>query len=176
MGPKFLIIGYGNPGRLDDGLGPMLARNIERADIPGVQVITDYQLNVEHAADIRDAHTVIFADASIAGREPCFFRRLLPRPAEAFSTHSMRPEAVIAFAADMFDWSGSAYLLGIRGHAFNDFGEHLSDAAKENLTAATQLLLGALRTGHPGDATTDEPTNNSVTHCYGDPQCKTART
>jgi hydrogenase maturation protease len=176
MQARVLVIGYGNPGRQDDGLGPRLAGEVERAAIPGVVAITDYQLNVEHAGDIADADTVIFADAAISGRTPCFFRRLTPRRAEGYSTHSMRPEAILAFAADTFGWSGRAYLLGVRGRAFNDFGEELSDDARENLAAATGLLLDALRAGRLDEATTDEPTDNSITHCYGAQTCKTAST
>ena len=47
---KVLLIGYGNPGRLDDGLGPALAAAVEKLAIPGVTVDADYQLNVEDAA------------------------------------------------------------------------------------------------------------------------------
>ena len=33
MSKKILIIGFGNPGRLDDGLGPKLAEEFEKKDI-----------------------------------------------------------------------------------------------------------------------------------------------
>ena len=33
---KALVIGYGNPGRLDDGLGPALAEAVEKLDLPGL--------------------------------------------------------------------------------------------------------------------------------------------
>ena len=33
-----LLLGYGNPGRLDDGLGPALAAQVERLALPGVTV------------------------------------------------------------------------------------------------------------------------------------------
>ena len=44
-----LLIGYGNPGRRDDGLGPALAGAIAAADLPGVEVESGYQLLPEDA-------------------------------------------------------------------------------------------------------------------------------
>ena len=44
-----LLIGYGNPGRGDDGLGPAFARRIAARGLPGVTVEIDYQLTVDHA-------------------------------------------------------------------------------------------------------------------------------
>lgn len=44
---RILLIGYGNPGRGDDGLGPALAAAIEAMELPGVTVEADYQLMVD---------------------------------------------------------------------------------------------------------------------------------
>ena len=171
-----LVIGYGNPGRCDDGLGALVGDAVERAELPGVEVVTAYQLNVEHAADAAGHRTVVFADAAVGGRSPCFLRRLLPRRAAAFTTHAMRPEAVLALADETFGWSGDAYLLGVRGHEFNEFGEGLSETAEENLRVACGMLIGALRRGELDGAVTDPPTDDSATPCYGGGPCATAST
>ena len=60
---RILLIGYGNPGRADDGLGPALADRIEALDLPGLTVESDYQLSIEHAALAAGHDIVIFADA-----------------------------------------------------------------------------------------------------------------
>lgn len=169
-----LVIGIGNPGRLDDGLGPAFAERIEHEALPGVDVLTEYQLNIEHAADIAARGNILFADAA-AGPGPCFLRRLLPRHAAAFSTHAMAPEAVLALARDTLGWQGRAYLLGLRGSVFDGFGEGLSTSALANLAAATALLLAPLRAGCGlDDIVTDEPTADSHTLRNGGVPCKTA--
>ena len=71
---KVLVIGYGNPGRLDDGLGPALAAAIESAAPAGVTVDADYQLTVEDAAAVAEHDVVVFADAAVDGPEPFYFR------------------------------------------------------------------------------------------------------
>ncbi|KAA0213935.1 MAG: hydrogenase maturation protease [Leptolyngbya sp. PLA3] len=174
--PSTLVIGYGNPGRQDDGLGPRAAEAVELARLPGVDVLCDYQLNVEHADDVRRHEVIVFIDAALAGAGPCFLRRLLPRACGAFSTHTMRPEAVLALARDTFGWSGRAFLLGIRGYAFGDFGEDLSSAAAANLEQACALLLTGLREGLLDAHVTGPPTYDSYTPCHGGEPCTKAST
>ncbi|MCU0727503.1 MAG: hydrogenase maturation protease, partial [Planctomycetes bacterium] len=70
---RVLLIGFGNPGRRDDGLGPAVAQAVEGWGIPGVTVESDYQLHVEDAAAVSEHDAVIFADAAAAGPEPFAF-------------------------------------------------------------------------------------------------------
>lgn len=144
---RVLLIGYGNPGRLDDGLGPALASAVEARGLPGVTVESDYQLTVEDAATAAAHDVVVFADADEAGPEPFSFRPIEPDVHVSFSSHSVRPEAVLGLARELFGASPQGWLLGIRGYAFNEFTESLSDRAKANLAEAEAFLVGVLRTG-----------------------------
>jgi hydrogenase maturation protease len=171
-----LILGYGNPGRLDDGLGPALADAVGTLELPGVTVLSDYQLSAEHAAELLLYDRVVFADASVNADSPFYLRELLPRPAVSFTSHSMRPEAVLSLATDSLGWKGDAYLLGIRGHKFNEFGEWLSTEAQANLEAATEYLTPALfgEGGTKlGDVVTGGPIRDSVRLNAGNNQCET---
>jgi len=177
--PSTLVLGYGNPGRLDDGLGPALADAVGALALPGVTVLSDYQLSAEHAAELLAHDRVVFADAAVDGESPFFLRALLPRAAVSFTSHSMRPEAVLSLAIDTLGWRGGAYLLGIRGHEFNEFGERLSAAARENLDAATGCLARALGGGAGGTmegVVTGGPIRDSVRLCAGSGPCETAST
>lgn len=137
---RILLIGYGNPGRLDDGLGPAVAAAVEEWNIPHVTVDSDYQLTVEDAGDIAQHDIVIFADASVNGKEPYFVERVTPKAAVSFSSHSVEPEVLIDMAHNLFDASTRGYILGIRGYEFNEFGERLSPRAADNLERALQYL------------------------------------
>ncbi len=140
-----LVVGYGNPGRLDDGLGPALAEAIEALQIPGVTVDSNYQLNVEDAAGLAGYDVVIFADAAVRGPEPFLFSVLHPSDEASFSTHSLEPEAVLGLAVSLFGARTSAYTLALRGYAFNAFGEELSAGARRNLEAAVRWMEPVLR-------------------------------
>lgn len=140
-----LILGWGNPGRLDDGLGPAFADAIREMDLPGVQVETDYQLQVEDAAEVARHRRVVFVDADRSGAEPFRFERLWPsRSALSFSTHSVAPDAILGLTQSLFEAEPEAWLLGIRGYEFDDFGETLSDRARRNLLDAVHFVRQAV--------------------------------
>lgn len=145
-----LLVGFGNPGRLDDGLGPALAEALEAMDLPHLTVEADYQLTVEDAAQVAEHDIVIFADADTGGAEPFSVRRIQGRDSDrmSFSSHSVRPEGVLALAKRLFDAEPEAYLLGIRGYEFNAFGEGLSNQARANLAQAVTYVEDAVRQGN----------------------------
>jgi hydrogenase maturation protease len=163
-----LIIGYGNPGRLDDGLGPALAEAIEHLGLPGVSADADYQLNVEHAALAAEHDVVLLADADVAGPEPFWVKRLAPGPMHVgFSSHSVEPKALLGLTSELFDARPEAYVMGIRGYEFNRFGETLSPKATENLAAAVAYVEAAVGRGtfqevRPEGA--DQATRSPATH------------
>ncbi|MDY7107673.1 MAG: hydrogenase maturation protease [Planctomycetota bacterium] len=150
-----LLIGYGNPGRLDDGLGPALADAVDALDLPGVTVDVDYQLQPEDAAEIADHDVVIFADADVACQGPYRFQRIEPKRQTSFSSHSTSPQALLALAHEAFGASTAGYILGIRGEAFDDFGEGLSPAAQANLDAAREFIIPLLHSRDFETALTD---------------------
>ncbi|MBR9975175.1 MAG: hydrogenase maturation protease [Bacteroidetes bacterium] len=141
---RILLIGYGNPGRLDDGLGPAIAVAAEQWQVDGLTVDSDYQLTVEDADDVAKHDIVIFADASVNGREPYGVEVVQPKQALSFSSHSVEPSVLLHMAHALFHAQTRGYILGIRGYEFNEFGEGLSARATENLEKATAFLRLAL--------------------------------
>ncbi len=152
MGRKTLLIGYGNPGRLDDGLGPALAAKLEACSIEGLSVESDYQLVVEHAHDVAGYDVAIFADAALHGDAPYSFKELGCPESPKFDSHAVTPETVLFLAKKMFNATTKGYLLGIRGYEFDGFGERISERAAKNLDAAFQFVREIARTG-PGAPT-----------------------
>jgi len=151
-----LVLGYGNPARMDDGLGPALIETLERMDLPGVTVEADYQLTIEDAATVANFNVVIFADADLSGREPFHFWKIEPKEDANLSSHSVSPEAVLQLAKSCFGATPAAYILGIRGYEFNDFGERLSEKALSNLAASATFMEAVIRKGNFDEAVTGE--------------------
>ncbi len=139
-GKRILVIGYGNPGRADDGLGPALAERLEALRIPGVTVETDYQLSIEHAALAAEHDIVIFADADANAGAPFYIRPVSPIPAGRFTSHSVAPGEVLHIARSCFNASPEGYLLGMRAVDLGRFGEGMSEGAREGLGAAMEFL------------------------------------
>ena len=135
-----LVIGYGNPGRKDDGLGPALAEAVTASNLAGVSVEQNYQLMVEDAAAVAEHDLVVFADAHRTCAEPFILTELEPDPEPTFSTHSVSPGAVLSLAREHFGAKARAYVLGIRGYDFESFEEGLTDRARANLDQAIAFI------------------------------------
>jgi hydrogenase maturation protease len=143
-----LVLGYGNPGRLDDGLGPALAASIESMALPGVTAQADYQLSLEDAEAVARHDVVIFADAATSGEEPFSFGRVEPAARLGFSTHALQPEVVLGLARQLFGARTDGFVLGIRGYAFGEYAESLTDRGRSNLVAAVAFVRQVCEQGH----------------------------
>lgn len=146
---RVLVLGWGNPSRGDDALGPELVRRLEalareRAGWREHGFLADFQLHPEHALDLADRDLVLFVDASTAAAAPFCLSRLAPVRDRSFTTHAMSPSAVLAVYGDMFAREPPhAYLLAIRGETF-ELGEPMSTAAERHLEAALSLAVSVL--------------------------------
>lgn len=140
-----LVIGFGNPGRCDDGLGPALADRIAELGLPGVTVESDYQLTVEDADAVARHAITVFADADVEGPGPFRFAPVHAGGTVGVSSHDVEPEEVVALAECLFRTRVRAYLLRIRGYEFGRFEELLSEAAAANLGAATAFIADTIR-------------------------------
>ena len=145
MDARILVIGYGNPARGDDGLGPALAARVEREAWPGVEVEIDFQLAVEHAAMIAEFEKVVFVDATVEASKRSFtLGRVEPERTLDFSTHSLSPAQVVGLSAELFGAEPDAWLLSITGERFEMFDEELSPVARERLERAVEFLRRAV--------------------------------
>jgi hydrogenase maturation protease len=143
-----LVFGYGNPSRGDDALGPRLIERLERrqgaGELTGVDLLTDFQLQVEHAMDLKGRERVVFVDADLSLEPPFQFTPVVAEQDASYTTHAMSPGAVlrvleqIGLAAPLV-----CSLLAIRGYAFA-LGTPLSERACANLVLAEAFLLREL--------------------------------
>ncbi len=117
---RILVYGYGNPGRQDDGLGVMVAGEIEHWShengLHGIHTDSNYQLNLEDAAEIADYDIVIFADASSEDIPDFLCEPLLPSATVEFSMHAVSPAFILHLVRQIFNHEPEAWLLHIRGY------------------------------------------------------------
>ena len=141
---RVLVLGYGNPGRQDDGLGPALAAAIDELGLPNLTAFDNYQLNIEDAMDVATHDVVWFIDAAKTGPSPYSVRIVLPSSTIEFTSHIVRPEAILAIARQCYGGSPQAFLLAIRGYEF-EFIEALTPKANDNLQSAAAMLAERIR-------------------------------
>ncbi|MHC5002195.1 MAG: hydrogenase maturation protease [Planctomycetota bacterium] len=148
--PSILVIGYGNPARGDDGLGPAAADAVAAAGLAGVTVRRADQLQIEDAEELARHDATVFVDAHVDGAAPFELAPLRPDAGAGLGTHAVHPAALLSVARDVLGAGGAAYVLAIRGYEFDMFCERLSPHAARNLAEASTLLVGLL--GEPDAA------------------------
>jgi hydrogenase maturation protease len=150
MTAPVLVFAVGNLSRGDDALGPLLAERLLAEALPGVEVITDFQLQVEHALDLVGRERVVFVDAGVGTPLPYDLRRIEPAAEFLHTSHSLSPQAVLAtYRRVAAGEPPECWLLSVRGESF-ELGEPLSAAARERLDFAWPALLAMARgTDHP---------------------------
>ena len=89
---RVLVIGYGNPGRQDDGRGPAVAAGIDELGWPDLTAFDNYQLNIEDAIEVAAHDAVWFVDASKAGPSPYAVQNVVPSLTIDFTCHLVRPK------------------------------------------------------------------------------------
>lgn len=146
--PSVLILSCGNPSRGDDALGSLFIERLEAVQTQlgrdAVELLTDFQLQIEHVVDLEGRALALFVDASISCPPPCQLTRIQPGCDTSYTSHALSPAAVLHVYQQVHRFSPPpAFQLAIRGEHF-ELGEPLSAAAAVNLEAAlafTERLL-----------------------------------
>ena len=156
---KFLVVGYGNTLRGDDGVGPRVVEAIEKLNLPDVRVLVSQQLSPEHAESVSQAQTVIFVDAEIIqgsefsvqssgipnaepktlNSELIRWRKLEPNESSQLMAHAADPRTMLALARDVFGRAPEAWWLTIPAVKLG-FSEELSAEAQRGLVEAVEKI------------------------------------
>ena len=141
-----LIFGYGNLSRGDDALGPLLLEYIEsHCDLSNIELLTDFQLQIEHALDLEHRSLVLFIDASVACINAFDFSQLSAAKDKSYTTHAMSPAAVLAvYVSIKKQTPPPSFLLCIKADSM-ELGEGLGLAAENNLQQACLFIKRLLQ-------------------------------
>ena len=154
MTAPVVVFAVGNPSRGDDAIGPELCGRLAEwlgseglAD--GVELIDDFQLQIEHALDLKGRQIALFIDAGLRTPGPYTFRRIAPATGMALTTHELPPEAVLQVYMQTEDGEPPpAFVLCVRGEEF-ELGAPLSPAVLSHVEDAFTLLQSLCRQPAP---------------------------
>jgi hydrogenase maturation protease len=153
MVSPFLVLAIGNESRGDDALAPLLVRKLLAEGINShVELIEDYQLQVEHVTDLAERSAVLFVDADMSCEAPFQFSEITAAQDGSYTSHAMTPFALLHTYRQVYGTDApSSFLMRIRGYGF-ELGDGLSDEATINLALATaeirQWLASRARTSN----------------------------
>lgn len=139
-----LVIGYGNPLRRDDGVGPEVVRRL--GDRPGVKAVEAHQLLPEHIEAAATADHVILVDAAVdlpPGEIRCDEVVASGDRSRTMDLHELSPLGLVAAAAAVYGRSPPTWLVRI-GVEDVALGEGLSPAVAAAVDAAVECVVRLL--------------------------------
>lgn len=149
MAAPILIFGIGNESRGDDALGPLLLRDLDawlalQGTAEQFELLEEFQLQIEHAMDMKGRRIVLFIDAGMDNPEsddhaPFTFYRAKAELAPVLYSHALSPQALLKIYQQFYhEAQKDVFILCIRGEQF-ELGEPLSLQATANLAAALRF-------------------------------------
>lgn len=135
-----LLVGIGNSGRSDDGLGWAFLDRIQQETAFGGRIEYRYQLQVEDAELISHVEQVIFID-SYRGDLSNGFQLTPCEPSRefAFTSHVLPAEAILFLCQDLYGKAPRADALMIQGSCW-DLQIGMSTEAERHLENAVQFF------------------------------------
>lgn len=136
-----LIIAVGNRSRGDDAIGPLLLEQLQQAEAlnTDVEFLEDFQLQVEHALDLKSRYGVLFIDAALPDVVDAVTLEPISSNQDVLLTsHSLRAEAVLHVSTTINGYEPLSWQLAIEGQCF-DLGEGVSGAGRLRMHQAFKL-------------------------------------
>lgn len=141
---NFLVIGYGNTLRGDDGVGPRVAEAVGHLRLPGVRTLICPLLTPELADPISRAEKVVFVDAAVDAPRQVQLRRLEPNDTSQLMAHAADPRTMLALSRDVFGRAPEAWWLTIPAVKM-DFNEAITDEAQCGCVEAVEQIQSLCR-------------------------------
>jgi len=133
---NILLIGIGNCGREDDGLGWAFLDHLKPELPDNFDVEYRYQLQVEDAEMISHYQKVFFIDADKTLETNDFkIRECFPKETHHFSSHALPPETILYLANTVYGKNPISFIIGISGESYQ-LGIGLTEKGKSNLEKA----------------------------------------
>jgi hydrogenase maturation protease len=144
---KTLILGYGNQSRRDDGVGWFVLEQLAALKLPGVELETSHQLEVEAAETISRYDTVIFVDAAIPEAPEAIQRSVVTPNFQSHAVaHYLTPADVLSLCKTLYQREPKAILFSIRGRDFN-FGTTLTPEVEQAARDVVKQIAEIVRSG-----------------------------
>ena len=142
---KTHIFTWGNPSRGDDAIGPEIYNRLLDNLPDNVDLLTDFQLQIEHITDLEGRDKAIFVDASVSAQSPFEYQRIYPQEDNSYTTHAMSPQALLSVYRKVNGCEPpDAWLLSVRGYEFG-LGTSLTENACKNVEEAVHLIEKGLK-------------------------------
>ena len=142
--PLLWIIGYGNPQRRDDGIGPYVVSTLDSAlkERDGIHILACHQLGPELVEELSQVDLVLMVDASVqeipGGWE---WRKVEPDLGQRhYLSHHVKPAFFLGLIQSVYHRCPLTWMVSVQGDDF-DLGEGLTPAAEKRAIEAVNEIV-----------------------------------
>lgn len=145
------IIGYGNPHRRDDGVGPYVVKRLgwSLRHARECRLLSRLHLDSDLLVDLRDAQTIVLVDATaepVAGGWR--WTRVFPERGNLpYLTHHTSPGFFLGLFQSVYCACPPTWLASVQGHDFG-FGEGLCPSTEKRAEAVVADIAGRILQGN----------------------------
>ena len=135
-----LIFSWGNPSRGDDAIGPCITDKLVEQQHQKIDVLTDFQLQIEHTLDLQGRDRVLFVDASMSAATPFEFFQLSATPDDSYTSHAMSPQSLLSVYGKLNQGPAPpSFMLSVAADHF-ELGAPISTPARASLDSAMRFI------------------------------------
>jgi hydrogenase maturation protease len=141
---RLFIVGFGNPQRRDDGIGPYIVGHLKSAleayDTIGFLSVRHPEPSIVEA--LHGADEILFVDATIKELNHGWqLNRIQPEEETLpFTTHHFTPPAILGMIKMIYGHCPPAWVLTVEGFDFG-FGQGLTSRAKKRARSAISPIV-----------------------------------
>lgn len=141
---EILMIGYGNPSRQDDGIGPYIVDRLKRRlnNIPGIDFLTLHQLTIDLVETLRHYDFVLFIDATVEEIGDGFkFSKVDPEfGLSYYLTHYCNPSLLLGLVQSIYHRDPTIVEVAIQGDSFGFRQKLTSEATARAEKAISEII------------------------------------
>ena len=148
---KFLIIGYGNTLRSDDGLGPYIVKKLRNKLYnfrKNIKIMSLPQLDVTLASQISKTDIVLFVDANSGTTDELVsIERIKPQTSPVrlnYISHKIDIPTLLRASLDWFGIEPVCYIVMPKGFNFA-IGDSISEKALKSAEVAQDKIIDMLK-------------------------------
>jgi len=142
------IVGYGNPQRKDDGIGPYAAIRLRDlfSDMPRIHARPYHQLDPALVEDLKDVGGVLFIDATVEPLVEGWQRSPLKPSLDGWPdlVHDFNAPLLLGLIKVFYGRCPEAWMVSVQGEDFG-FGEGISDGARKRADEAVIAIASFVK-------------------------------
>ncbi|QKF83231.1 hydrogenase maturation protease [Halarcobacter ebronensis] len=115
-----IIVGFGNKLRGEDAFGVDVISKLQKLNLPGVKLISTFQLTPELSLELQEATQIIFIDAAYCEQEKYRLGCIIEERNKTLLSHHISIKTMMAILENLYDITPNFEVFSMLTNNFNE--------------------------------------------------------